>query len=197
MPHASAGMRGRPVRRLFDPPHEGHRLSARSASRRLGLDQVWWMVTPGNPLKDHRLAPLAARIALREAIAAGSAHQGDRFRGGAGHSLHRRHAGDRRPARRTSAFVWMMGADNLRDSTAGRTGSISPRRSDRRLRPAGLHLRATSPRAWPSLRLCPPPRGRCQVASPFRRAPAWTFIHGPLLSMSSSAFGPPRQSEIE
>src|SRR5260370_34018798 len=35
----------------FNPPHEGHALITRLALRRLGLDRVWWLVTPGNPLK--------------------------------------------------------------------------------------------------------------------------------------------------
>ncbi len=44
----------------FNPPHGGHALVAEIAIRRLKLDQLWWMVTPGNPLKDSReLAPLA------------------------------------------------------------------------------------------------------------------------------------------
>jgi nicotinate-nucleotide adenylyltransferase len=38
----------------FNPPHEGHRLVTLTARRRLKLDRVWWIVTPGNPLKDVR-----------------------------------------------------------------------------------------------------------------------------------------------
>jgi nicotinate-nucleotide adenylyltransferase len=36
----------------FDPPHEGHVLASRIALRRLKLDRLWWLVSPGNPLKD-------------------------------------------------------------------------------------------------------------------------------------------------
>ena len=44
----------------FDPPHAAHRAACLLAMQRLGLDRVWWLVTPGNPLKDTRgLAPLA------------------------------------------------------------------------------------------------------------------------------------------
>ena len=54
----------------FNPPHQGHQLVADIALRRLGLDQLWWMVTPGNPLKSRRvLAPLAERLDLSEAMA--------------------------------------------------------------------------------------------------------------------------------
>ena len=47
----------------FNPPHAGHALVAEIALRRLALDQLWWIVTPGNPLKSTReLAPLAERL---------------------------------------------------------------------------------------------------------------------------------------
>ncbi len=48
----------------FDPPHEGHRLASLEAMERLGLDAVWWLVTPGNPLKDVSALPdLESRVA--------------------------------------------------------------------------------------------------------------------------------------
>src|ERR1700733_7288038 len=55
----------------FDPPHAAHRAACLLAMRRIGLDRIWWMVTPGNPLKDTRgLSPLAERIAAAKALAA-------------------------------------------------------------------------------------------------------------------------------
>ena len=69
MPHAEQGMVVGLFGGSFNPPHEGHVLVADIALRRLRLDQLWWMVTPGNPLKDHRhLAPLEERLRLSEAI---------------------------------------------------------------------------------------------------------------------------------
>src|SRR5262249_42641348 len=54
----------------FNPPHAGHRAISLFAMRRLGLDRVWWLVTPGNPLKSNRrLPPLAARMAAARRIA--------------------------------------------------------------------------------------------------------------------------------
>ena len=48
----------------FDPPHRAHLGATLLALKRLKLDRVWWLVTPGNPLKDTRgLAPLADRLA--------------------------------------------------------------------------------------------------------------------------------------
>jgi len=60
----------RPVRKVglmggsFNPAHGGHRFIALSAMAALGLDEVWWLVSPGNPLKSEaEMAPLAARFA--------------------------------------------------------------------------------------------------------------------------------------
>src|SRR5262249_26017615 len=54
----------------FDPPHQAHRAACLIAMRRLGLDRVWWLVTPGNPLKDTRdLSPLGERLAAARALA--------------------------------------------------------------------------------------------------------------------------------
>ena len=55
----------------FNPPHEGHRAASLIALRRLRLDWVWWLVSPGNPLKDtSALPPVAARIAAARGAAA-------------------------------------------------------------------------------------------------------------------------------
>ena len=54
----------------FNPPHAAHLLVAETALKRLGLGQLWWMVTPGNPLKPRRdLAPLATRLAASRKLA--------------------------------------------------------------------------------------------------------------------------------
>ncbi|MEF9604378.1 adenylyltransferase/cytidyltransferase family protein, partial [Paracoccus sp. PXZ] len=47
----------------FDPAHEGHVHITDEALRRFGLDRIWWLVSPGNPLKPHGPAPLDQRIA--------------------------------------------------------------------------------------------------------------------------------------
>jgi nicotinate-nucleotide adenylyltransferase len=54
----------------FNPPHEGHREISLAALERLGLDAVWWLVTPGNPLKDpEQYAPFDERIHLARKFA--------------------------------------------------------------------------------------------------------------------------------
>jgi nicotinate-nucleotide adenylyltransferase len=98
----------------FNPPHEGHRLVSLTALKRLRLDAVWWVVTPGNPLKENsNLPPLAARMSAaakianhpRVAITAFEAEIGTRYTYDTVRYLRKRCPG--------VDFVWLMGADNL------------------------------------------------------------------------------------
>ena len=98
----------------FNPAHRGHRRISVFALRRLGLDEVWWLVSPGNPLKPAKgMAPLAARVvAAREQarlapirVTAIERELGTRFTVDTLRALLRRY-----PMRR---FVWLMGSDNL------------------------------------------------------------------------------------
>jgi nicotinate-nucleotide adenylyltransferase len=98
----------------FNPAHTGHRAISRFALRQLGLDEVWWLVSPGNPLKDKDdMAPLAARLASARAMAGGAPIRPTAIE----QALGTRYTVDtlrkligRYPKRR---FVWLMGADNL------------------------------------------------------------------------------------
>jgi nicotinate-nucleotide adenylyltransferase len=99
----------------FNPAHRGHRFVTLAAMRALGLDETWWMVSPGNPLKAGAsdMAPLAARLASARAMARNApirasaieAKLGTRYTVDTLRMLRRRY-----PNRR---FVWIMGADNL------------------------------------------------------------------------------------
>ena len=98
----------------FNPAHEGHRHISLEALRRLGLDEVWWLVSPQNPLKSAAgMAPQAERIASASAVA-----RDRRIRvTGLESLLETRFTADtlaelvnRFPRAR---FVWLMGADNL------------------------------------------------------------------------------------
>ena len=116
MPHAEKGMQVGLFGGSFNPPHAGHALVAEIAMRRLRLDQLWWMVTPGNPLKNtNHLAPLADRIRLSEAITRDPRMKVTAFEA----SYHVRYTADTLAlikARNPGVdFVWIMGADNLRD----------------------------------------------------------------------------------
>jgi nicotinate-nucleotide adenylyltransferase len=71
MPPASPGMKIGLFGGSFNPPHEAHRAASLLALKKLGLDRIWWLVTPGNPLKDNKkLPPLDQRIANARKLAA-------------------------------------------------------------------------------------------------------------------------------
>jgi nicotinate-nucleotide adenylyltransferase len=98
----------------FNPAHAGHLHVARMALRALRLDQVWLMVSPGNPLKPARgMAPLADRLASARRIADGrrvvatdiERQFGTRFTADTLRLLRRRF--------RRARFVLVIGADNL------------------------------------------------------------------------------------
>jgi nicotinate-nucleotide adenylyltransferase len=98
----------------FNPAHGGHRAISLNAIDALGLDDLWWLVSPGNPLKDAKgMAPLPARLASAQQMARRSpiratgleAELGTRYTVDTLRKLVRRY-----PNRR---FIWIMGADNL------------------------------------------------------------------------------------
>ncbi len=99
----------------FNPAHGGHRYVAMQALRALDLDEVWWLVSPGNPLKEAAgdMAPYAARVASANAVARHApirvstveAKLGTRYTVDLLEKLPRLY-----PKKR---FVWIMGADNL------------------------------------------------------------------------------------
>ena len=97
----------------FDPAHEGHAHITREALKRLGLDQVWWLVSPGNPLKARGPAPMEDRMAHARQVMAHpkvqitdlEARLGTRFTFHTLMELQARYPGVR--------FIWLMGADNL------------------------------------------------------------------------------------
>ncbi|CAN1724031.1 putative nicotinate-nucleotide adenylyltransferase [Hyphomicrobium sp. 1Nfss2.1] len=113
-PLAYAGQRIGVMGGTFNPPHEGHALVATTALRRLKLDQLWWMVTPGNPLKSgNGLPPLAERLAASRRLVTDPRIAVTGFEEGLGQSYTYAtltHLTGRMPG---VHFVWVMGADNL------------------------------------------------------------------------------------
>lgn len=99
----------------FNPAHQGHRLISLYAARQLDVQDIWWLVSPGNPLKDAAkdMAPLsvrlrsAQRVARRSRIKPTAIEQqlGTRYTVQTLRKIVARY-----PNRR---FIWMMGADNL------------------------------------------------------------------------------------
>lgn len=98
----------------FNPAHEGHRHISQLALAKLGLDEVWWLVSPQNPLKsEDGMAPFESRLKSanemakdrRIRVSAIEAELGTRYTADTLDALQNRY-----PAAR---FVWLMGADNL------------------------------------------------------------------------------------
>ena len=98
----------------FNPAHEGHLYISRLALKNLGLDEIWWMVSPQNPLKSPRgMAPFAQRMKSAKAMA-----QDPRVKvTGIEQRLGTRYTADSLRALKSRfprlKFVWLMGADNL------------------------------------------------------------------------------------
>jgi nicotinate-nucleotide adenylyltransferase len=99
----------------FNPAHRGHRRISLAARRALGLDEVWWLVSPGNPLKkDARdMAPFEARFASAEQAARGAPirvsdferREGTRYSIDTVRLLKRRHP--------EHLFIWLLGSDTV------------------------------------------------------------------------------------
>ncbi|MCT7376410.1 nicotinate-nucleotide adenylyltransferase [Chelativorans salis] len=188
MPHVEKGMAVGLFGGSFNPPHAGHALVAETALRRLRLDQLWWIVTPGNPLKDNSgLAPLSERIERSEACAKDPRIKVTAFE--AGYRL--RYTADMidlvRRRNRGVHFVWIMGADSLRDfhrwerwRHIARTVPIAV--FDR---PGATlsFLSSTMAKAFGHARIDESDAPLLARITP----PAWTFIHGPRSSLSSTA----------
>jgi nicotinate-nucleotide adenylyltransferase len=98
----------------FNPAHRGHRKVSAAAIAALGLDEMWWLVSPGNPLKPAEgMAPLAARFASAKAMARHLPIRATAIERELGTRYTIDTAGalvDRYPDRR---FIWVMGEDNL------------------------------------------------------------------------------------
>ena len=98
----------------FNPPHPGHQLVSRQALKRLNLDNVWWLVTPGNPLKDHsELNPLENRVNATRTLITHPRIKATGFEAKHGFT----HTYETIKFLKTSLpdrkFVWIMGADSF------------------------------------------------------------------------------------
>ena len=172
----------------FNPAHPGHRTASLLALDRLGLDRIWWLVTPGNPLKEAAGVPTldrrmqrAADIAAHPRIVVSGAEEAFRTRYTADliRILRERVPGVR--------FVWIMGSDNLAQfhhwenwrriadqvpiAVINRPGSL----------PAALS--APAAQALQRYRVDEQDAGTLAHRSP----PAWVFLTGPRSPTSSTA----------
>lgn len=172
----------------FNPAHEGHRHISLYALKMLGLDAVWWLVSPQNPLKSEKdMAPLAKRLAGAKEIG----RHPKIFPTDIEQHLHTRYTVDTLKALQArfpqTKFVWLMGTDNLHQ----------------------VHLWKMWEEIFFSVPVCVldrPPRGNslktCTAAERFKSAripesyapslkalpvPAWTVLHIPLNELSATA----------
>ncbi|WP_127903141.1 nicotinate-nucleotide adenylyltransferase [Solirhodobacter olei] len=186
LPQARAGMAIGLLGGSFDPAHAGHLHISREALKRLGLDRVWWLVSPGNPLKPMPPAPMARRMAAARRRVAGDprivvsdleARLGTRYTGETLERLMALYPG--------VTFVWLMGADNLAQFHLWERWRwlLDHVRIAVLARPGveGLVARAApAARRYASARVAP---GRLLAAAP----PAWCYLNAPRQDVSSSA----------
>ena len=170
----------------FDPAHNGHVHITREALKRLGLDEVWWLVSPGNPLKTRGPAPLADRLKRaavvmqhpRVKVTDLETKLGTRYTFQTLNQLHDHYPG--------VYFTWLMGADNLAEfhlwenwqdimqmlpvAVLARPGQ----RISARMSVAARYFRRD--------RLL----GREAQSLRFAAPPAWVFLNVPMSNMSST-----------
>jgi len=185
-PIATPGLRVGLLGGSFDPPHGGHVHITRWALKAFALDQVWWLVSPANPLKRSGPAPMGRRIAAcldlvqhpRVKVTNLETRLGTRYTAHTLEKLIAHYPGVR--------FVWLMGADNLAD--------IHRWKHWRRIMdtvPVGVLARpggqlaagcSCAARVYREHRLS----ARSATALPFRAAPCWSLLTGPMMDVSSS-----------
>lgn len=171
----------------FNPAHASHRAVSLLALKRLGLDRIWWLVTPGNPLKDNRGLPsLAERVAFARAVARHpridvtgiEAVLGTRYTYETVARLVSRAPGVH--------FVWVMGADNLTHFHRWqRWRALADTLPIAVVDRMGESLSATASRAARALgpyRIEESDAGLLPLLEP----PAWVFLHGLKSPMSST-----------
>jgi nicotinate-nucleotide adenylyltransferase len=192
IPLYSEGMRIGLLGGSFNPPHLAHRAISQFAIKRLQLDRVWWLVSPGNPLKDPNASRnLQARANAAREIAGDPRIDvcclesviGTRYTVDTINFLRRRASGLR--------FVWIMGADNLaqfhRWQNWQRIASQVPIAVIDR--PPQSFRALTAPAAQALARYRLPENEASRLAD--HRPPAWVFLTGMKLNLSSTGLRNP------
>ncbi|WP_437342883.1 nicotinate-nucleotide adenylyltransferase [Ruegeria arenilitoris] len=170
----------------FDPPHQGHVHVTLEAMKAFGLDRVWWLVSPGNPLKSRGPAPIDQRVEAARSIMQHPKVEvtdiedltGTRATADTLAALRRLYPQVR--------FVWLMGADNLAQFHKWKDW-----RSIMDTVPVGVVAR---PGDRISARMSPAARvyGKYRIDGTARHllgradAPAWCFVNVPMVDVSST-----------
>jgi len=170
----------------FDPPHMGHVHISRESLKRFGLSHVWWLVSPGNPLKQQGPAPLEERLAACREIIDHPRFAVTDFEAQAG----TRHTAETlrqlQAARPGMRFVWLMGADNLAQFHLWQDWrEIMERVPVGVLARPGQRISARlsrTARIYAHARL----KGRRSHLLGCSTAPAWCFVNVPMRGISST-----------
>ncbi len=170
----------------FDPPHQGHKGIAEAALKRLGLSRIWWLVSPGNPLKQRTPAALSERLAQVRTLARHPAMVVTALEAALGTTytvdtvtwLTHRFPWTR--------FLWIMGADNMVQISQWRNWQkifhlVPVLVVDR----PGFRFRAMSSQAAHLYRDAFVSEA-CVARLPWRKPPAWSFLSVPLQYVSST-----------
>lgn len=178
----------------FNPPHAAHLLISQIALRRLGLNRVWWIVTPSNPLKGrNELTPLEERLTQSKVVAhdprievtAFEQNLPTRFTAGTLAFLRHRHPGVH--------FVWIMGADCLAEFHRwGQWQEIMVGLPVAVVDRPGLHLKALASRCARAFSRYRQPESRASLLA-WKHPPAWVFLTGARSALSSTAIRAERQ----
>jgi nicotinate-nucleotide adenylyltransferase len=192
IPPSTPGMRVGLLGGSFNPPHQAHRAISQFALKRLQLDRVWWLVTPGNPLKENGpLHELGERMQAARDVANDPRIEVSclesvirtRYTIDTINTLRRRLRGLR--------FVWIMGADNLAQFHRWQdwrriAGQVPIAVIDR---PPQSFRALASPAAKALSRYRLPETKAAELAD--RPAPAWVFLTGLKLNLSSTGLRNP------
>lgn len=188
LPPTSPGQRIGLFGGSFNPPHAGHLLVARTALRRLRLDRLWWLVTPGNPLKENAGLPSQAkRMAACQRLIG---HDPRILVTGIEAAIGTRYTAETIAFLKARAplvrFVWIMGADNLASfhrwqEWRGIAHALPLAIIDR---PGSTLRAAASPaaRTFAHARIDESDAGKLASLEP----PRWVFLHGPRSDQSST-----------
>ena len=186
MPLATKGLRIGLLGGSFDPPHSGHMHISKWAIKEFSLDRIWWLVSPGNPLKKDAPADLDRRLtACNKLVNHPKVIVTDlerlfktRYTAQTLTTLKSQYRGVR--------FVWLMGAANLAEFHKwDRWQDIM------HMLPVGVMARPNQQLAAncsPAARIFRESRlsARSSTALPFKEAPSWSLLTGPMDDESSS-----------
>ena len=186
LPFSTNGQRIGLLGGSFDPPHHGHLHISKVALKRFKLDQVWWLVSPGNPLKENAPAPMVDRMAACRKIAEHPRIKVTDFEAQLGTRFTAETLAALFAKRQNVRFVWLMGADNLasfhhwqrwhwimQNIPVGVIARPGNRRAAHRSKAATI---------YEDYRL----RGNQAALLAGAELPAWCFVNAPMLDLSST-----------